>query len=115
MKGLDKVFNEKNLKAVGQVTKRSCNVIVPVLVMALSTLSVGEVMDMIRYNGNVWYGDAVKAIMDSSIPSYDKSRIMQSLKRDENSEYYRAVIYIIKSSMSSYTKVEIIQNLCKTE
>lgn len=104
MKGLDKVFNEKNLKVVGQVAKRSCNVIVPVLVM-----------DMIRYNGNVGYDDAVKVIMNSSIPSYDKSRIMQFLKRDENSEYYRAVIHTIKSSMSSYTKVEIIQNLCKTE
>ena len=115
MKGLDKVFNEKNLKVVGQVAKRSCNVIVPVLVMALSTLSVGEVMDVIRYNGNVGYDDAVKAIMDSSIPSYDKSRIMQFLKRDENSEYYKAVIHTIKSSMPSYTKVEIIQNLCKTE
>ena len=115
MKGLDKVFNEKNLKVVRQVAKRSCNVIVPVLVMALSTLSVGEVMDMIRYNGNVGYDDAVKVIMDSSIPSYDISRIMQFLKRDENSEYYRAVIHTIKSSMSSYTKVEIIQNLCKIE
>lgn len=29
MKGLDKVFNEKNLKVVGQVAKRSCNVIGP--------------------------------------------------------------------------------------
>lgn len=115
MKGLDKVFNEKNLKTVGQVAKRSCNVIVPVLVMALSTLSVGEVMDVIHYNGNVGYDDAVKVIMNSSIPSYDKSRIMQFLKRDENSEYYKAVIHTIKSSMSSYTKVEIIQNLCKTE
>ena len=72
-------------------------------------------MDMIRYNGNVGYDDAVKVVMDSSIPSYDKSRIMQFLKRDENSEYYRAVIHTIKSSMSSYTKVEIIQNVCKTE
>lgn len=115
MKGLDKVFNEKNLKVVGQAVKRSCNAIVPVLVMALSTLSVGEVLDMIRYNGNVGYDDAVKAIMDSSSPSYDKTRIMQLLKRDENSEYYGAVIHTMKSSMPSYAKVEIIQNLCKTE
>lgn len=115
MKGLDKVFNEKNLKAVGQVAKRSCNVIVPVLVMALSTVSVGEVLDMFRYNGNVGYDDAVKAIMDSSIPSYDKTRIMQILKRGETSEFYRAVIRTVKSSMPSYAKVEVIQNMCKTE
>ena len=111
MKGLDKVFNAETVKTVGDFAKRSFKVVVSILGVTLSSITIADVLDLVRYSGNVKYNDAVKVIMDSNmLPSY-KAEIMTILKRDETSEYYKVVIDTVRSSMLGSTKVEIIRNL----
>ena len=110
-----KVFDRENLKPVGDFLKKSWKVIVPILGVALSSVSGADILHMYRYSGEVGYDDAVEAIMDASMMGSDKAKLMQILKRDENSEYYKAIISTVKSSMMGSTKIEIIRNLSKSE
>lgn len=83
--------------------------------LATSNASVKDIIDKVRYSGNVKYSDAVSVIMDSSMFSSDKTRVIDVVKKDGDVEYYRAVIQIVKSSMFSSDKVKTIVNLCKDE
>lgn len=110
-----KVLNKESLKPVGDFVKKSWKVIVPILGVALSSVSVADILNMFRYSGDVGYDDTVEAIMNTSMMGSDKAKLMQILKRDEDSEYYKAVISTVKSSMIGSTKIEIIRNLSKSE
>lgn len=115
MKEINKVFTKKNLKPIGNFVKRTGAVIIPILGVALSSISVKDLLDMFRYNSDAEYNDAVKAIMDSNMLGSDKAKMMEVLKREEDSEFYKAVISTVKSNMLGSTKVEIIKNMCKTD
>ena len=114
MKDSNKVFIKENLKPIRNFVKRTSAVIIPILGVALSSISVKDLLDMIRYNGDAEYNDAVKAIMDSNMLGSDKARMMDVLKREEDSEFYKAVISTVKSNILGSTKVEIIKNMCKS-
>ena len=83
--------------------------------LATSNMSVKDIIDKVRFNGNVKYSDAVSVIMDSSMFSSDKTRAIDAVKRDGDADYYRAVIQIVKSSMFSSDKVRTIANLYNEE
>lgn len=114
MKDLNKVFTKENLKPMVRFVKRTGAVIIPILGVALSSISVKDLLDMFRYNGDADYNDAVNAIMDSNILGSDKAKMMDVLKRDEDSEFYKAIITTVRSNMLGSTKVEIIQSMCKS-
>ena len=110
-----KVFTKESLKPIGNFVKRTSAVIIPILGVALSSISVKDLLDMFCYNEDADYNDAVKAIMESNILGSDKAKMMNVLKRDEDSEFYKAIISTVRSNMLGSTKVEIIQNMCKNE
>lgn len=115
MKIVERITNEENLKRAKSFAKRSCQVIVPILGVVLSSISVKDLLDAIRYTGDVGYGDAVDVIMSSSMYSSDKTRMVSALKRDESSDYYKAVIAVVRSSGYSSDKLRTIQNMSETE
>ena len=81
------------------------------LAYAATKVSVNDVIDMVRYKGNVKYGDAVDVIMSSSMYSSDKNKALLALKKDKDSDYYRAVIRVVKSNMFSSDKIKTITDL----
>ena len=61
---------------------------------------------------NMYYDDAVKAIMESGMYSHDKANAVAALKRYGTSEFYRAIIHIAKDdSMYSHDKIDMIKAL----
>ena len=60
----------------------------------------------------VSYAGTVKAIMHSSMCSYDKEKAVAALKRNMEDEIYEAIIHIVNDdSACSYDKVKMIQRL----
>ena len=80
-----------------------------------SKVSTRDMIDKIRYSGNVSYSDAVGAIMESDMFDSYKKEAMELLKRNADSDYYKTVIKIVQSSMFSSYKLEAITNLNKEE
>ena len=81
------------------------------LVFIASKVAVSDVIDMVRYKGNVKYSDAVDVIMTSSMYSADKNRAVAALKKDKDTEYYRAVVRVVRSNMYSSDKIKTITDL----
>ena len=80
-----------------------------------SRISVQDVVDMVRYRGNVTYSDAVDTIMNSTMFSSDKGKAVKELQKNKDSDYYRAVIRVVKSSMYSSDKIKTIAELKEEE
>lgn len=112
---MSKVFNKKTLEVAGKVAKKGCELAAYGLMTMLSCVTVKDVVDAIRYSGDVGYSDAVNAIMNSSMYSHDKTSAVSALIRDDSSETYKAVIQIARSGMYSHEKVKSIQNVCAIE
>ena len=115
MRPIEKVVNEENAKKVKNFAKRSCQAVIPILGTVLASISVKDLMDMFSYSGDVDYGDAVNAIMSSTMYSHDKTRAVSVLKVGETSDFYKAVINVAKSSAYSHDKVTTIANMSGTE
>lgn len=81
------------------------------LAVIASKVAVEDVIDMVRYKGNVKYSDVVNVIMNSSMFSSDKNRALTVLKKDKDADYYRAVIGVMKSNMFPSDKIRAITNL----
>lgn len=114
MKLVEKVVNEENVKKIKGFAKRSCQLVIPILGVALSSITVKDLLDMIRYNGDVGYDDAVNAIMTSGMYSSDKTRAVAVLKKDETSDFYKAIVNVARSSAYSSDKVRTIASMCET-
>ena len=115
MKLVDKVANEKTRKTIKNFARRSCQTVIPILGTVLASVSVKDVLDMMRYSGDVGYGDAVNAIMSSSMYSHDKTRAVAMLRDGKTSDFYKAVINVAKSSAYSHDKAASIISMCETE
>lgn len=59
------------------------------------------------------YGNAVSAIMSSSMFDSRKVQVIELLKKDQPQTYYKAVISIVNSNMFDSRKVEAIEKLNK--
>lgn len=115
MKLIGKVISEEHVRMIKNFAKRSGQVLVPILGVALSSISVKDILDMTRYSGEVGYGDAVNAIMTSNMYSSDKNKAVSILKRDETSDFYKAVINVARGNAYSSDKVRTISNMSVIE
>lgn len=66
-----------------------------------------------RATGCYNYGDAVQAIMSSSMWSDDKKKAISTMSKDATHGEYEAVISIVKSTMWSDDKVKSIRDIFK--
>lgn len=113
MKG--KLISTETKHTVSNVAKSLNGVIVPVLGVVLSSITISDLLNAVRYCGNVGYDDAVKVIMNSNMMSSYKIEAISELKHDNTPDYYRAVISTVNSDMMSSYKVDAIRNMSKTE
>ena len=102
---------KNGLNKAWDVAKKGCKIVIPILVTVMCERSRNNLIDEIRYSGNVKYEDAVNAISKSSMFSSDKRNAMQLVKRGETSEYYKAIISMARSTMFSSDKVSAIKNM----
>ena len=100
-----------NMKAVGNIVKKGSVILVYGVTMALPYVS-RDLIEAIRYSGNVKYSDAFKVIMDSPMFSGDKNKAIAMIKHDKDSDYYKAIIQVVKSNMWSGDKLAAIQSIC---
>lgn len=116
MKGIKNIFTKERLDAVTGVVKKVSEYAVPILGMVLFTNTVTDKLETMRYNiGVVKYDDAVRAIMNSSMWSEDKSKAVALLRKDGGSGFYKAVVNVVQSSMWSKDKLKTIQDMCKDD
>ena len=98
-------------EAIGNVAKAGGMVILYGLAAMASRVSVKDVIDTVRYSGNVGYSDAFGAIMDSDMMSSYKNEAIELLKREQDVEYYKAGIKLVHSDMMSSYKMSAIKKI----
>ena len=98
-------------ETIGKITKNTCKILAYGFILALPYLTSKDMLDSMRYSGDVKYSDAVRAIMESNMFDSNKDKVMELLKKDQDSEYYKAVIQVVCSDMFDSRKVNVIKNL----
>ena len=93
---------------VGPIVLQGCKIALCGLVTILPYIS-SDIVEKLRYSGNVKYSDAVNVILSSTMFSSDKNRIIELIKVDGDAEYYRSIIHVVESSMYSGDKVTAIK------
>ena len=111
----DKLVGKDTMKTVTNVAKSLKGVVIPVLGVVLSSITISDLLNAVRYSGNVGYDDAVKVIMNSNMMASYKTEAISVLKHDSTPDYYRAVISTVNSDMMSSYKVDASRNISKTE
>lgn len=111
----DKLISTETKNTVANIAKGLKGVIVPVVGVILSSITISDLLNAVRYCGNVGYDDAVKAIMNSNMMSSYKTEAVSAVKRDGTPDYYRAVISTVNSDMMSHYKIDAIRNMSETE
>lgn len=89
------------------------NVLVFGAMMAAPYISRKDVLDKMRYMGNVNYSDAVNAVLDSDMLSSSRTTVISMLPKGESADFYKSVIAVVNSDMLSSNKVDIIKDICK--
>lgn len=115
MKGIKNIITKEQLCAVGNFIKESSRIVIPIVGCAIFSETGRELLEKIRYSGNMKYDDAVKAITNSNMMSSDKAKVLTSLKKDGDSEFYKGVINTVTSSMFSSDKVETVLSMCENK
>ena len=113
MKG--KFISTETKNTVINIAKSLKGVILPVVGVVLSSVTLSDLFDAIRYCGNVGYDDAVKAITDSNMMGSHKIEAIAMLEHERASDYYRAVISTVNSNMMGSHKIEAIRKMSETE
>jgi hypothetical protein len=111
----NKLVGKDAMKTVINVAKSLKGVIIPVLGVVLSSITISDLLNAVRYSGNVGYDDAVKVIMNSNMLASYKTEAITVLKHDGTPDYYRAVISTVNSDMMSSYKVDAIRNMSKEQ
>ena len=101
-----------NVEKVGNVIKTAGGLVLYAAVIMLPYVSTKDVVNKIRYSGNVKYSDAINAILNSGMYSSDKSKLTSMLPKDSDADLYRAVIQVANSDMFSSDKVKMIKDIC---
>ncbi len=63
--------------------------------------------------GDVTYGDAISAIMNSDMMSCHMREAAEAVPRGEDSGFYQGIIAATKGSAMSCHKRDLIENICK--
>jgi hypothetical protein len=111
----NKLVGKDTMKTVANVAKSLKGAIIPVLGVVLSSITISDLLNAVRYSGNVGYDDAVKVIMNSNMLASYKTEAITVLKHDGTPDYYRAVISTVNSDMMSSYKVDAIRNMSKEQ
>lgn len=111
MRKMKDLITKENLAKIGNVTKNVCAVAIPVLGSIVFSDLGRELLDDIRYSGNVNYDDAVKVITNSDMFSSYKVEALSLLKKDGDAAYYKAVIGIIRSNSFASYKIEMMKKM----
>lgn len=104
-----------NKEAIGKGIKNALGVIASIAIMVLPHLPLDKIVRTIRSNGNVGYGDVIKAITSSYMSSMYMSETIPLIPNNRDSDFYKAIVAIVESDMSSMYKKEAIAELCKTD
>lgn len=116
MKGIKNFVTKERVDAVVEMGRKGLNYAIPILGVVLFSGTAANKLDVLRYNtGTVKYDDAVRAIMNSSMWSENKSKAVSMLRVDGGSDFYKAIIDVVKSSMWSEDKLKTIEDMCKNE
>lgn len=107
----NKLVWKDTMNTVENVAKSLKGVIIPVLGVVLSSITISDLLNAVRYSGNVGYDDAVKVIVNSNMLASYKTEAITVLKHDGTPDYYRAVISTVNSDMMSSYKVDAIRNM----
>ena len=111
----DKLISTETKNTVKNIAKGLKGAIIPIAGVVLSSITISDLLNAIRYCGNVGYDDTVRAIMNSNMMSSYKTEAVSAVKCDGTSEYYRAVISTVNSDMMSSYKIDAIRNISKSE
>ena len=104
----------KGLNCAMDIAKKGIRVIGPVAAVAFYNKSaIQNIVNEIRYNGNVGYDDVIKAIVDGEMYSSDKGKAIELVKANGVCEYYKAVASIVRSDGYSSSKLAMIEAMNK--
>lgn len=95
--------------------KVACRITLCGLAIVKSSNTAKDIIDMVRYSGNVKYSDAVDVIMDSNMFDSNKNEALALLKKNKDAEYYKTIIRIVKSNMFDSNKIKAITNFNNDE
>ena len=110
-----KLISADTKKTASNIAKGLKGVIIPIAGVVLSSITISDLLNAVRYSGNVGYDDAVKVIMNSNMMASYKTEAISVLKHEGIPDYYRAVISTVNSDMMSSYKVDAIRNMSKEE
>lgn len=97
---------------VGEVIESVGNLVLLAAVVVLPCVTSRDIINKVRYSGNVKYSDAVNATLTGSMYSTDKTKVIAMLPKNGDAELYKSVIQIVNSSLYSSGKVEAIEHIC---
>ena len=98
---------------IGNIVKIGGIALVYGLASMASRTSVKDVINTIRYSGDVTYGDVVSAVMESDMFDSNKTKVIELLQRGKSVEYYKTIIDIVRSNMFDSNKIKAITILCE--
>jgi hypothetical protein len=96
---------------VGKVLVKGGKLALSALAIGFASLIRDKASNAQYYIGDVGYGDAIGAILNSDMFDSTKTEAIELLKRDESVDYYRAVIAAVNSSMFDMSKIQTIKKL----
>ena len=98
---------------IGNIVKIGGVTLVYGLASMASRTSIKDMINTIRYSGDVTYSDVVSAVMESDMFDSNKAKAIELLKRGESVEYYKSIIDIVRSNMFDSSKIKAITILCE--
>lgn len=125
MKKSDKEIINKAINGTKDIMIKCGKMIIPMLCTAVCNYVCKSMVDGYNVNlkvdkvpvdnsyvpDNATFSDAVYAVSNSTMTSYDKKNTIQSIRHDENSDYYKSIIHIARSTSTSYDRYSTILGL----
>lgn len=113
-----KLSNEsikRGLISTAEIIKKGFMIAGPIVAATLINGKAEEIVNKMRYCGEVGYDDAVKAILDSDMLSSYRKEAVSLVKLDAESDYYKSVIYAVQSSLLGSDRVDLIRKISGVE
>ena len=98
---------------IGNMVKIGGIALVYGLASMASRTSVKDMVNTIRYSGDVMYSDVVSAVMECDMFASNKTKVIELLQRGKSVEYYKTIVNIVRSNMFDSNKIKAITILCE--
>ena len=102
---------KKGLNKTLEVVKTGVSIAAPFMITAALNGTTNRVQDKVRFCGDVGYGDAVRAILESGMYSSSMEEALALLQKGKDQEYYKSIIRVVESGTYSSTKMEMIKTI----